>query len=46
MSLIVIIKDDEKTNEFKYSQDEGITWNTVKFYDKKVDVHTITRLNK
>ncbi len=36
--IIAIIRDDEKTNELKYTQDEGLSWNVVNFYDQKIDV--------
>jgi len=39
--IIVIVRDDGATNELKYSWDEGLTWNTLQFYDKKIDVKNI-----
>ena len=36
--IIIIVKNNETTNNLKYSLNEGITWNDYQFNDIKIKV--------
>lgn len=41
-SLIVLVKEDEAVNNVQYSRDEGSTWQSYEFSDKKITINDIT----
>ncbi|KAI8364623.1 hypothetical protein BD560DRAFT_165544 [Blakeslea trispora] len=45
-SILVLINDEEATNELLYSWDQGETWHYYQFHEQKVRVTTLTTDNK